>query len=59
MTAMTVLLLLGLVFVIWLLDLAQHRVRARWERRRANDYTRALLRLGAISGARKDAQPGS
>jgi hypothetical protein len=49
MTAMTVLLLLGLVLIIWLLDLAQHHVRARRERRRAGDYTRALGRLRAIN----------
>jgi hypothetical protein len=54
MTAMTVLLLLGLVLAIWLLDLAQQGVRARWERRRAGDYTRyrrALGRLRAANGA--------
>jgi hypothetical protein len=48
MTAMTVLLLLGLVLAIWLLDLAQHRVRARWERRRAGDYTRYTRALGRV-----------
>jgi hypothetical protein len=57
MTAMTALLLLGLVLAIWLLDLAQHAVRARWHRRRAGDYTKALLRLGAIT--RGGGQPGS
>jgi hypothetical protein len=57
MTAMTALLLLGLVLAIWLLDLAQHAVRARWQRRRAGDYTKALLRLGAIT--RSGGEPGA
>jgi hypothetical protein len=59
MTAMTVLLLLGLVLTMWLLDLAQDRVRARWQRRRDGDYTRALVRLRAINGARNEGSPGS
>jgi hypothetical protein len=58
MTAMTALLLLGLVLAIWLLDIAQHRVRARWERRRAGDYTKALVGLRAINGARNEVPGG-